>query len=113
MEGHEDAFRFDTEVPLDLEFGDVLPPEPPEPPRRRGRGGGPGRHPADRAFFSPWVTLVAALLLAALATLQILVLHLGARGGEMAVYVAVTAFGLLFLGPFVGGALWFDRQRRA
>lgn len=96
--------------PLDDDGADLPPPDDPGP-SRPPRPTGPGAHDAE--LFSGWMTLVVAVLVVALVALQLVILGLGARGGQPAVYACTAVFGLLFLGPFVVGSIWFDRLRRS
>ncbi|MCB9666368.1 MAG: hypothetical protein H6732_19815 [Alphaproteobacteria bacterium] len=111
VEAFDETWSPWPEAPEIADDGGIVTPPPPEPPRRRPGGGG-APHP-DRAAVNPWMTLAIVALFVASGALQLLTISAGARGGLAAAYALSAAFGVLFLGPFVVGALWLGRQRRS
>lgn len=105
-----DPVEIDLGLDLD-DGGDDLPPLD-EPPRGERPRRGPPPRPVPEAPPSGAVLAVFMACLAAMASLQLVTISLGARGGWLAVGAVATGFAVLFLGPFVAGSIWLGRLRR-
>lgn len=95
----------------ELDDGGVGEPPEVEPPRERPRGGGGRRR--GMAFLEGHGLLVAmAAVLLLFGVQNLLVFAFSASGGEAAVWMIATTFGVSFLGIFWFGAKWIEGGRR-
>lgn len=103
---------------VDLDESWILPDEDPpaiviDPPReaREPRPPGPRRLTRQDAEVGPWFPAAMGVLLV-WGLLCMLAMSVRATGGTTVAFALSGVFGLIYLGFFVAGSLWFGKHRR-